>query len=80
MPTITVKNVPTELYKRLRRSAKAHHRSINSEVIAYIEPAVGYRRLDPESVISRARALREKTKTYRVTDDEFTDAKAAGRA
>ena len=32
------------------------------------------------ALIARARTLREKTAAYQVTDDEFTQAKAAGRS
>jgi plasmid stability protein len=79
MPTITVKNIPADLYERLKRSAQANHRSINSEVIVCIERAVSYRRVDPEATLARARALREKTAAYRITDEELNQAKTSGR-
>jgi len=79
MPTITVKNIPPELYERLKQSARANRRSINSEVIVCIEQAVGCRKVDPEAMIARARTLREKTAPYQITDDEFNQAKRAGR-
>jgi len=35
MPTtLTLKNIPDELYGRLKQAAEVHHRSLNSEVIA----------------------------------------------
>jgi plasmid stability protein len=40
MPTITVKNIPTELYELLKQSAAANRRSINSEILTCIERAV----------------------------------------
>jgi len=80
MPTITVKNVPTDLYERLKQSAEANRRSINSEVIVCIERAVRSRKIHPEAILARARKLREKTEGYRITDDEFTGAKVAGRS
>jgi hypothetical protein len=79
MPTITVKNVPTELYERLKRSAEVNRRSINSEIIVCIERALYSRQIDPEAVLPRARELREKTVDYPITDEEFTGAKAAGQ-
>jgi plasmid stability protein len=79
MPTITIKNIPPELYERLRQSAQAHRRSINSEVIVCIERAVGHHKVDPEAMIVRARKLREETIAYQITDDEFTQAKTEGR-
>jgi plasmid stability protein len=79
MPTITVRNIPTDLYERLKQSAKANRRSVNSEVIVCIEKAVRSRRLRPEAILSRARDLRDKTGDYLITDDEFTQAKIADR-
>jgi plasmid stability protein len=79
MPTITVKNIPTDLYERLKQSARAHRRSMNSEIIVCIERAVRHRKIDPETMIVRARTLREKTAAYRLTDDVLSEAKTAGR-
>jgi plasmid stability protein len=79
MPTITVKNIPADLYERLKQSAQANRRSINGEIIVCIERAVSPQRVDPELVIARARELREKTAAYRITDEEFNEAKTAGR-
>ena len=79
MPTITVKNIPPDLYERLKESARAHRRSMNSEIIVCIERTIGRRKVDPEATIVRARELREKTTAYQATDDEFTQAKKAGR-
>jgi len=80
MPTITVKNIPPDLYERLKQAAQAHRRSINSEIIVCIEQAIGHRKVDPEATIAQARKLREKTAEYRITDKEFAQAKAAGRS
>jgi plasmid stability protein len=79
MPTITVKNIPADLYEHLKQSAQANRRSINSEIIVCIEQSVGSYRVDPEAAIARARLLREKTADYGISDEEFTAAKAAGR-
>jgi plasmid stability protein len=79
MPSITVKNVPADLYERLKQSAQANRRSINAEIIVCIEQAVSPQRVDPETVIARARELREKTATYRITDQDLNAAKEEGR-
>ncbi len=79
MPTITVKNIPPDLYERLRRSAAANRRSINSEIIVCIEQAVRSSKVDVEEVLAEARRLREKTAGYEITDEELTRAKSAGR-
>jgi plasmid stability protein len=79
MPTITVKNIPAELYERLKQSAEVNRRSINSEIIVCLERALYSQQIDPEALLPRARVLREKTADYPITDEEFTAAKAAGR-
>ncbi len=79
MPTITLKNIPPEIYEKLKRAAQISHRSINSEIIACIERAVSSQEIDPELVLANARRLRERTTAHPITDREFTRAKAAGR-
>jgi hypothetical protein len=79
MPTITLKNVPPELYERLKRSAKVNRRSINSEIIVCIERALYSRKADAEAILPRARKLREETVNYPITDEEFTKAKTTDR-
>ena len=41
MATITLKNIPNDLYKRLKQMAKANHRSVNSEIIYTLERSLG---------------------------------------
>lgn len=79
MPTITVKNIPPELYERLKQSAKANRRSINSEIIVCIERAMGTQQARPQEIVASARQLREKTARYLINDDEFTRLKSEGR-
>jgi antitoxin FitA len=79
MPTITVKNIPTEIYDELKKSAEASHRSINSEIIACIERAVRSQQINPELLLANARKLRSKTVSHPITDDEFNQAKTTGR-
>jgi len=79
MATITVKNIPTELYERLKIAAQAHRRSVNSEIIVCIEQAVTAQPVEPEATLALARKLRQLTHTAPTTDAEFNRAKAAGR-
>jgi antitoxin FitA len=79
VPTITVKNIPPELYERLRQNAKANRRSINSEIILCIERAVSPQQVHPQEIVASARRLREKTARYLISDDEFTRLKSEGR-
>ena len=79
MPTITIENIPDDLYERLRRSAEAHGRSIECEAMACLERALASRAIAPEAILDRARRLREMTAGYAIDDDAFTAAKRAGQ-
>lgn len=57
--TVTLKNVPDEIYDRLKAAAKAHHRSINGEAIACLEQVVAPAPT-VEDHIEFARQLRER--------------------
>ena len=79
MPTITIKNIPEDLYERLKEAARLHRRSINSEVIVCIEKAVRSQRIDVEAEIAAARALREQAGDYYLTDDALDQFKSESR-
>ena len=40
MVTITLKNVPPEIYERIKIQAKNNHRSINGEILSILEQAI----------------------------------------
>jgi plasmid stability protein len=79
MPTLTVKNIPGDLYAQLKQSAEINHRSLNSEIIVCIERSIRSNKANPEAVLARARKLRARTISHPITDDEFSQAKTAGR-
>lgn len=63
MPTnITIRDIPDDVYDKLKKQAELHHRSINSEVIVYLKKIVQSSRRDPDQVISRAKKLKQKAK------------------
>ena len=79
MTTYTVKNIPPNIYEKLKRSAELNRRSINSEIIFCIENTVQSQAVDSELVLRRARKLRSLTQDYPITDDELKMAKEDGR-
>ena len=59
MPTtLTLKNIPDEVYERLKTSAETHRRSMNSEAIVCLESVLLPGRMDSTERLARARALR----------------------
>lgn len=64
MATLTIKNLPDELYEELKRSAGAHRRSIIAEATVILERALGRRAVDEAELAERARQLRERSPAY----------------
>ena len=59
MPTtLTLKNIPDEVYDRLRRAAETNRRSLNSEAIVRLEATLVPGKLAPGERLVRARELR----------------------
>lgn len=59
MPTtLTLKNIPDEVYERLKASADAHRRSLNSEAIVCLESVLLPGRMGAGERIARARVMR----------------------
>ena len=80
MTTITVKNIPDDVYERFKQQAKANYRSVNSEVIMLMERAtVAYRTdADVEKILADAKALRD-SMNFVVTEEDIDRAINEGR-
>lgn len=74
----TVKNIPENIYAKVKERAERNHRSINGEIIDILAAATIPRRLTVEEILARARELRSRTRG-RVTDDFINKAKREGR-
>lgn len=79
MPTITIKNIPQDIYDELKKYAAVRHRSVNSQVIACLEKALRPEAGDAEKQLHLARALRART-ARPVSADEFRRAREEGRS
>jgi len=79
MATLTIKNIPEPLVKRLKQQAATHRRSLNFEVIAYLEQITHSVPVDVDTLLARARVLRRSPKGIRLTDRLLHKLKAAGR-
>ncbi|MFN2125509.1 MAG: FitA-like ribbon-helix-helix domain-containing protein [Candidatus Promineifilaceae bacterium] len=78
MGTLTIKNVPNELYERLKRSAEMNRRSMNSEVIVLLEQALGVRPFSAEETLEEARRLREANTGYVSGEQELVEESEQG--
>jgi len=79
MPTLTLKNIPDDLYVRLKEAAQSHHRSMNSEIIYCVEQTLTPHKINLSEQISIARTLRAKTAAHPLNDDEINRAINEGR-
>jgi plasmid stability protein len=78
MPSITVKNIPEEIYNKIRSQAESHHRSINSEIIACLEQYTHAHRVSEEEILYEARRLRKRARG-KLSSDEIDQAINHGR-
>jgi plasmid stability protein len=60
--SITIRNIPDDVYQKLKAQAEYHQRSINSEVIFYLKQMTGSYRPDPDQIIARAKKLKLQAK------------------
>lgn len=79
MAAITIKNIPDDLYAHLKQAANAHHRSVNSELIACLERVLLPSKVSPAERLNAARALRSRAAADVLSTDEIDDAKREGR-
>ena len=79
MPAVTLKNIPDDLYARLKESARVHRRSLNSEILYCVERSLGPYRVDIEEQLFTASKIGEKTADYPLTDELLKTEKNRGR-
>jgi plasmid stability protein len=79
MITITIKGIPRETHRELKRRAAAHGRSLNTETIAVLESSVRSVPVEAEGIIQRARQFRNSLR-FRVTAADLKRFKEEGRA
>ncbi len=71
MVTVTIKNIPEEIYERIKTQAKVNHRSINGEILSILEQAISIPPINVQETLKRARKVRELTAHYKITADEI---------
>jgi len=79
MATLTIKNLPDDLYQQLKQTAAQHRRSINSEVIICLERSLLAPKLDVAETLGNIRKLRKKTSGHSLTDKDIAKARNEGR-
>jgi plasmid stability protein len=78
MSSITVKGIPAPVHRALKARAKTRGRSLNREIIAVLEGAVGSVQVDADAILSHARSVRSAIRG-RLTQHRLDQLKRAGR-
>ena len=79
MATITVKNIPDDLYARLKETATIHRRSINSEIIFCIENTINSKQIHPEDFIKQIDTFYQDIDVPPLTEEKLQEYKESGR-
>jgi plasmid stability protein len=80
MPTtLTLKNIPDDVYAQLKAAAKTHRRSLNSEAIVCLESVLTPGRVAVGERLARARALRASLPTRAFAAQDIDADKREGR-
>jgi antitoxin FitA len=79
MPALTIKNIPDDLFEQLKNKAALHRRSINSEVLVYLEQALCPNKITPAERLNRIEQLRATIKPNPITPPDIDEAINRGR-
>ena len=74
----TLKNIPDDIYEKIKVRAERNHRSINGEIISILGETVMARRKSAAEILALADELRSHTKGA-VADEFISRAKREGR-
>jgi plasmid stability protein len=77
--TITLKSIPDDIYQRLKLSAEANRRSLNSEVIACLETLLLPKKAIAAQHLSAIRAIRSRLPAGGFDHDDIDGFKREGR-
>ena len=79
MASITIKNIPEELYEKLRFAATLNRRSINSEMINCLEKVLMPQKMTISERLQRAKWIRSKIDHENINPDDISKAISEGR-
>jgi antitoxin FitA len=80
MAHVTIRNIPDDVYERLKRRAAENRRSLNQEIIGLLERVDGPPSSEAkEKFLAELRAVRRSMPSIATTDIEIAAAKRKGR-
>ena len=60
MPTLTVRNIPDRIYRRLKECAGTNRRSMSSEVVTLLEELLLPQPVEPDRFVAEAEAFHKR--------------------
>ena len=79
MHSITIKNIPPELYEKLKTKARGNRRSINKEVIHCIDRSLHSHRINADEFIAQIESMHSKHTLPHITAKDLNDGIRKGR-
>ena len=79
MHNITIKNIPNDLYKKIKLTAQENRRSINNEIISRLDHALKSTRIEANSFIKKIEDFQKNLNMPSLTEDILKEAKEKGR-
>ncbi len=80
MANLTIKNMPDDLYQRLKQRAELNRRSMNAEILVCLEEVLITPQIDATFILPKIRKLRAKSSRHLLTDEEILKIKNQGRS
>lgn len=77
MVTLSIKNIPESLVKKLRQQAAANRRILSLEVLTYLERMTSNMPVDANAFLVNVRALRRTSKKIQAPDQSLSSLKGA---
>ena len=77
--TLTLKNIPDDVYRKLKASAELNRRSLNSEAIHRLEASLGVMLASTEDRLARVRRTRALLADREFSPDDIDAFKREGR-
>jgi hypothetical protein len=79
MPAITLKNIPDDLYEKIKKSAEINFRSINSEILFRLKSSISQHKPEVSKLLAQIHTINRKIKIPILTDTFIDKAKSEGR-
>ena len=79
MLSITLKNIPENLYDEIKRSAVDNYRSINCEILIRLNQSLSAEKRNPDAIIADIEKMQSRINIPPLTDVFINQAKNEGR-